>query len=47
MSSLLTDPSTPPGIIGEWKIDGTVGSVNYVFLDSYGNGPLSVKLCNF
>ena len=47
MSSQLTDPSAPPGIIEEWKIGGAVGSVNYVFPDTYGNGPLSAKLCNF
>ena len=46
-SSQLTDPSALPGIIEEWKIGGAVGSVNYIFLDNYGNSPLSVKLCNF
>ena len=38
ISSQLTDPSAPPAIIEEWKIGGAVGSVNYVFLDTYGNG---------
>ena len=31
MTSQLTDPSAPPEIIEEWKIGGTVGSVNYIF----------------
>ena len=42
ISSQLTDPLTPPGIKGEWKIGGAVGSVNYIFLDTYVNSPLSV-----
>ena len=31
ISSQLTDPSAPLGIIKEWKIGGAVGSVNYIF----------------
>ena len=31
ISSQLTDPSAPPGIIEEWKIGGAVGSVIYTF----------------
>ena len=31
ISSQLTDPSAPPGIIEKWKIGGAVGSVNYIF----------------
>ena len=31
ISSQLTDPSAPPGLIEEWKIGGAVGSVNYIF----------------